>query len=364
MGLLRSILALPGDLRWRLSLSRQKWTAPAGEPVIGFGGAGPNSTAFVHGGRVKLIHLARRFAYSDDRFNLLYMVSSVPPDHASTLAKWARQRGARIVWNQNGVGFPAWARGQTAAVNRPMRALLHQADFVVYQSAFCRESADRFLGQPQCLTEVLPNPVDLTEFSPAPEPPDLSVWQLLAAGTHHQPFRVLGAIETLRLLHRAGRPARLLIAGELRWKNARAEVHQAIAAAGLSDLVEVRPRFSQGQAVTMLRAAHILLHAKYHDPCPTMVIEALACGVPVIGSRTGGMEELVGNKAGALIEVPVSWERPAYPAPEELAAAVERVMSDWPARSQAARTRAEQLFAAEQWLDRHEAIFRQLLDQR
>ena len=48
----------------------------------------------------------------------------------------------------------------------------------------------------------------------------------------------------------------------------------------------------------MLRRAHVLLHTKVNDPCPTAVIEAMACGLPVAYPASGGTVELVGDEAG------------------------------------------------------------------
>jgi glycosyltransferase involved in cell wall biosynthesis len=357
----RELLDLPGRLRYRRKLSRRRISSPVGRPVVAFGESRPRDGEIIHGGRVKLLQLMRAFAHNEEEFNVLYLVSSAIPRHALELVRWAKRGGAKFVWNQNGVGFPAWAGTDWARVNRPMAELLQAADFVVYQSAFCKESAGRWLGAAKSASEVLFNPVDLAAFGPAIEPPPLDCWRLLAAGTHHQPFRVLGAIETLQHLCAAGQPARLTVAGELRWPGAEREVRETIKRAGVGNAVELLPPFTQAAAVDLLRSTHVLLHGKYHDPCPTMVIEALACGIPVVGSRSGGMPELLGADGGELVEVPRTWERSAYPKPEEMAAAINRIMREWPLRSCQARARAERLFDAGRWVDAHGRIFRSLL---
>ena len=237
-------------------------------------------------------------------------------------------------------------------------ALLRLADHVIYQSAFCRESADRWLGS--CGVSI-----DGSVQSGGPRrlragPRSRRLWIAGVCSRRARiisPFACSAPSRRSRHLRDDGRPASLTVAGELRWPGAEAEVRAAIAEAHLEGDVELRPPFTQSEAAALLRGSHLLLHAKYHDPCPTMVIEALACGVPVIGSRSGGMPELVGDDGGELIDVPLSWERAAYPSPAELAAAIVRLMRDWPERSRGARARAERLFSTQGWLEAHAAIF-------
>ncbi len=357
--LARTLLELPERLRYRQSLMLQGFRPAKGGPALNYHGLITNSTN-VAGGKVKLLHLRDRFPERED-FNILYLVSSVMPPFAGELVRWAKRHGAKFVWNQNGVGFPAWAGFRTGEINRPMARLLRQADHVVYQSEFCRTSADRWLGPTHGPSSVLYNPVDTAVFSPAPTPPSLEHWRLLAAGTHYQPYRVLGALETVRVLLDAGHRVLLTVAGAMRWPNADGEVHAAITRLRLAEHVTLRPAFSQEEAVKIYRQAHILLHLKYHDPCPTVAIEALSCGLPVITSDSGGMPELVGKDGGELLGVPISWDEAGYPLPRRIAASVARVMANWPTRSQAARARAEQHFKAGEWVDAHERIFNDLL---
>ena len=141
-----ALLRLPSRLAFRRALSRRPIALPRGAPALSYGGVLPREPgAIVAGGRVKLRHLDRAFP-EQEHFNVLYLVSSAVPPHAGELVRWAKARGAKLVWNQNGVAFPAWAGRRFAETNRPMAELRRLADFVVYQSEFCRESADRFLG--------------------------------------------------------------------------------------------------------------------------------------------------------------------------------------------------------------------------
>ena len=143
---LEQMVRWPGRMRYRRELKQRPFDLPAGGPRINYAGAEPQPGQIVHGGRVKLLALLERFPHCEREFNAIYLVSSALPLHVLDFVRWAKDRGVRFIWNQNGVAFPAWAGGSATAVNRPMAELLQLADFVVYQSEFCRVSADRQLG--------------------------------------------------------------------------------------------------------------------------------------------------------------------------------------------------------------------------
>jgi glycosyltransferase involved in cell wall biosynthesis len=360
--MLRAAADAPSRQAYRRDLESGDFRLAEGGPALNFGAALPSEGgALLHGGKVKLAHLNRAFPESRESWNILYLVSSAIQRHALELVDFARSRGVKFVWNQNGVGFPGWAGGEAEDFNGPMRKLRSRADFIVYQSRFCQESADRFLGPAKAGHAILFNPVDLAMFRPAVSPPDQKTWRLLAAGTHMESERVTRAIETLEELRRRGHAAELTIAGRFRWRHADEEIADAIERANVMEWTHLRPAYSQAEAVAMLHGSHLLLHLKYHDPCPTAVIEAMACGVPVIGSHSGGLPELLGAEGGELLDVAQSWDKRFYPGASELADAVEKIMAAWQTRSSAARVRAEAHFDHQAWVQRHREIFEKAL---
>ena len=52
-----------------------------------------------------------------------------------------------------------------------------------------------------------------------------------------------------------------------------------------------------------------------YRPCPTLVVEAMACGLPVVHAASGGTAELVGDVGGIGVPHRVSWERDEPPSP-------------------------------------------------
>ena len=54
-------------------------------------------------------------------------------------------------------------------------------------------------------------------------------------------------------------------------------------------------------------AAVLLAPSRNDDPCPMTVVEALADGLPVLGSARGGIPELVGEEAALPPDDPAAW---------------------------------------------------------
>ena len=350
--------------RHRRTLEQHELAVPSQGIHVSYGDVQPRGAEeTVRSGRVKLLHLQEAFPASDRRFNILYLVSSAQPRFAAELADWARGRGARVVLNQNGVAYPAWAGRSYDRLNARARAVMRTAHYVIYQSEFCRTSSDRFLGPASAPWEVVYNCIDTERFRPAMEPIPPEPWTLLVAGVHQQRDRVLSALEAAAILKRRGAAVRLLLAGAPSWPGAEADVPEDIRRLGLQREVEILGPYSQAAAPAIFRLAHVLLHPKYKDPSPTVPLEAMAAGVPVVGSQSGGMPELIGSDAGLLIDVPDSWDVMHVPDPASMADAVTAIMAGWPGWSQRARRRAEEGFRKDAWIGRHREIFAGLLGQ-
>ena len=331
-------------------------------PVLNYGRLDQpaGSSGLPIGGQIKLIPLREKFPEHYDRFNIIYLVSSALPPHAEEIVAAAKRQGVRLVWNQNGIAYPGCYGDYYAWFNLRMAGLRSQADYIFNQSEFSRLSADRYLGPSTAPSEICLNPVDTQMFSPAEAALPSEPWQILAAGTSHAIYRTKSALDTLRALLRCGHKVHLTIAGEFRWKNAAAEVDHEME--GIRDHVTILPPFRQSEAPDIYRRAHVLLHTKFNDPCPTVPIEAMACGVPVVGTRSGGMPELVPNAVGVLVPVRQSWMEDFAGDPSALAAGVEQIMEKHPAMSQAARDHAVRTFDVNRWIERHAAVFQNLLD--
>jgi glycosyltransferase involved in cell wall biosynthesis len=358
---LRPLSALPRSLRILLMKP-----VTDRKPHVFYGYAHiPDGTEHAHGGIVKAQLMQGAFPNASRRFNILYFVSSRIPYGAVQIAAAAKMRGAHLVWNQNGVAYQAWHGPGWEAVNAPLTKLVHAADHVFYQSEFCRLSADRYLGIRKGPWEILYNPVDTHTFVPGSSDPSPRCLVLLLAGNQYQYYRLSTAIEVLAGVLRLGTDAKLLITGKLSWIPDEAEAartaRRCAAERGVLDRIVFLGPYTQKAAPTIFRQAHVLLHTKFNDPCPGVVMEAMACGLPVVYSESGGVPELVGKDAGIGIAVERSWERDIPPDPNAMAAAVCKVAERRQDFSDAARQRAQEKFDIRPWLQRHREVFESLV---
>lgn len=353
---------LPVAVRRWISIARAR-PRPASAGIRVYYGRDrlPHRGEVAHGGTIKLQALADVFDNSPRDFNVLYLGSSTMPDDALVLVRLARRRHASFVWNQNGVAYLGWHGPGWERTNRPRARLLSEADHVIYQSEFCKLSSDRFYGKAPAASEVLHNPVDTKRFTPRSGPRATNGLTLLLGGKQYQRYRLEAALETLRLLPGS---VRLTVTGDLCWDADRRRCRQGADALvrelGLESRVEFTGPYRQQDAPELFRGGDILLHTKYNDPCPTVVLEAMASGLPVVYSASGGTPELVGGQAGIGVPAPLDWERDHPPDAEQLAEAVHELGERLDEASEAARARAES-FDVRAWIERHRQLFEELL---
>ncbi len=341
--------------RWARLLTRGR---AASDPRVFYGwDLIPAPGRPVAGGTAKLQKLAARWPNRPTDFSILYLGSTYLPRDLRPLLWLARRREAGIVVNQDGVAYPGWAGDRVEELNVPLRRAVLAADHVVYQSGFSKRSSDQFLGVARGTWEIIPNAVDVELFTPGPAPAEGPI--VLLGGDQTQAYRLELGLETFRHVLRAHPGARLHVSGRLV-----SDPGPTMRRLGLEQSVDFVGRYTQAEAPGVFRRAHVLLHTKVNDPCPTTVIEAMACGLPVVYAASGGTVELVGDEAGIGVPHPDGYERDEPPSAEALAAAVSGVLADRVRLAEGARRRAVEHYPLTGWLDRHAALFRELLERR
>ncbi|MDP3512772.1 MAG: glycosyltransferase family 4 protein [Sulfuritalea sp.] len=362
---------------WTKKLLRDAYTAACGAQVlcnlavprreelaVNYGGARRGDFG---GPLVKVKRLREYFPEVRWGYNLVYLLSNTPylPGMALDVLK---RRGVPIVHNQNGVFYKAWYAGDWAAQNRRMARSYHAADWVFYQSEFCRRAADKFLGARSGSGEILYNAVDTERFRPHLRAPDSArndYYCFLITGKidRHLYYRLESTIAGLRIACDGGLNARLKVAG---WvdSEARSRAESQASELGLAGRIEFMGAYTQEQAPDVYRNADAYVMTKHNDPCPNTVLEALASGLPILYSDSGGVPELAGTEAGVALTCPEDWDTTQTPKAEAIGEGMLRIAAGHDAFAAAARRRAVERFDIEHWIDRHRSVFQDLLAQR
>ena len=329
------------------------------EPKVYYGGA---RSGDIGGPLVKMKRLTEAFPEHLWDYNLVYVLSNAAYLPTAAVLRFKRH-GIEIVHNQDGVFYPAWYAGDWQAANSRMAVTYHAAKHVFWQSGFCRRAANRFLGERDGAGEILYNAVDTVRFTPRRESgDDRRPCRFLVTGkfTSHIYYRLETTVRGLALARKRGQSAELLCAGWFE-PSVLAGVRHLADTLGVASLVDFRGPYTQADAPGIYRSADVYVTTKHMDPCPNAVIEALACGLPVLYSSSGGVPEMVGSEAGIGIDAPEDWEQTFLPTPEAVAAGMLAIAEDRQSRGLAARQRAVEKFGLAAWLQRHRAVFQEIL---
>jgi glycosyltransferase involved in cell wall biosynthesis len=348
---------------YRLSQAATAIAARRGEstvPRVYYGGARAGDQG---GPLVKIKRLRQYFPEDKLRFNLVYVLSNAPylPSFALRALK---TKGIPIVHNQNGVFYPAWFDGDWKAENARMALSYKLADHVFFQSDFCRRAAEQFLAPREGPWDILHNAVDTKLFSPGDESARATdaPFTVLITGkiNHHLFYRIDSTLRGVARARATGLNARLRIAGILD-ASSRSEANRLAEDLGMANALDLSGPYVQSDSPDIYRSADVYITTKHNDPCPNAVIEALACGLPIIYSDTGGVPELVGPDAGVALPCAEDWERAHVPDATDIADALMRVAGDDGTMAATARRRAVERFDIANWIERHRQVFVGLL---
>lgn len=203
------------------------------------------------------------------------------------------------------------------------RVLASRTDLFLFESAYGRDTFAAKVCEPGSRARIVHNGVAEAEF--APVMPAADATDLLFVGELRTLKGVDVLLEAIALLKRTGTPLSATIVGD--GPDAAAFRRQA-ADLGLGDAVRFPGPLPARRAFAMGR---LLVVPSRAESLPYIVLEAGAAGLPLIASHVGGIHEIFGPDAGALV--------PAG-SPSALAEAIGRALADRPgAQALAARLR-------------------------
>ena len=261
--------------------------------------------------------IIKKEMYSENRFNKWINLSfkDIPDCVKNKLEKVELTVRFDGIWNTTFIPrwfFPGIAKGiNTAIFKRLNKTILNNyklADKVIYQSEFSKFQTEKLLFERFKLTAplkestIIYNGVDLACFKPMKEyrnkenfPNILISHRLAPSKRAHQAYliieRLIEIYPNLKV-HVVGSG----ITNPFRFgKNSRAEMIKDIKKRGLSKYFVFRGHIEPMELAKVYNACDFMLNLSYADPCPNVVVEAMACGLPVVAPNHGGIPELVGD---------------------------------------------------------------------
>jgi glycosyltransferase involved in cell wall biosynthesis len=214
------------------------------------------------------------------------------------------------------------------------------AHAIVYQSRFAQAWWERERGFTQSPSSIILNGVALDRYTPdGPHSRPADKWRILlvegrlAGGYEIGLETATGMMERLRDLDDF--PMEMVVVGTM--DSLLQEDWQRRSLVPMVFLGQVPP----AQIPEIDRSAHILYSADIHAACPNSVVEALACGLPVVSFDTGALAELVTEGSGRVVPYGGDAWKLDPPDLDGLARASLDVLRNQTAFRGAARARAE-----------------------
>jgi len=270
----------------------------------------------------------------------------------------ARRRGVAVLQRLNGMNWIHRRRrtGLRHFIRAEANNLVLQfirrrvATHVVYQSEFARAWWDRKHLPTPVPTSVVLNGVPLDLYTPGgPEAPPADRIRLLVVEANLDSGYDVGLTWALelagKLQSRMARKVELVVAGRVPETLRR----QADASApGPIKWLGVVPPDS---IPALDRSAHVLFASDVMPACPNAVVEALACGLPVVSFDTGALPDLVTGDSGRIVAYGGDAWKLDPPDLDSLASAAAEVIDGGERFRRAARARAEAGLNVETMID-------------
>ena len=189
-----------------------------------------------------------------------------------------------------------------------IRQQLHDVDLFLSVSEYYAEFMPRYLGIPASKIHVVPLGINPHGFElRAPNATEPFTVGFLARVAPEKGLHVLA--EAYRLLRHSGDlpQAKFEVAGYMAadCKPYLNEIEADLRQAKLGDEFHYRGVLDRAEKIAFLRGLDVMsIPATYDEPKGVSLLEAMACGVPVVQPRRGGFTEIVEKTGGGLLVAP------------------------------------------------------------
>ena len=207
-------------------------------------------------------------------------------------AVWiAKLRGVAVVINYRGGEAGAFlARSYTW-----VRPTLQCANALIVPSGFLQQEV---FSRYDIQVGVVPNIIDLNRFTATRQPAPTLSPHIVVTRNLEPIYDIPTALRAFQRLRTVFPEAHLTIAGS---GPLQAELVRLTAKLGLTEAVTFTGRLDNERIAALYHTADLLLNPSLADNMPISILEALACGVPVVSTQVGGIPFLLENGRTALL---------------------------------------------------------------
>lgn len=202
----------------------------------------------------------------------------------------ARARGVPVIVNYHGGGAEAFFRRAGEADLAHLRA----ADAVVVPSDYLREVFARFGVD----AVVVPNVIDTERFRPRPESREAGLFHVVVTRNLEPVYDNATALAAFALAAPRLGACLLTIAGS---GPERTRLEALAGELGVADRVRFTGRIDNAAMPALYQGASVMVNPSRVDNQPVSILEAFACGVPVVSTNVGGVPRVAEDGRTALL---------------------------------------------------------------
>jgi len=255
------------------------------------------------------------------RFDVLFGPNFVPPPTRKPVVVTVHDLAFKR--------YPDTAPHGTRRWLRQLEAALRRATCVIAVSQSTKRDLIELLAVPEQRVTVIPHGVDMDVFRPAPAQVigeararlGIDGPYLLALGGIEPRKNLSGLLSAYARLAADIRPALVIAGGGVEWNpEGRVLLREALEALepSVRRHVVTTGYVTEGDKVALLTGAEALVYPSLYEGFGLPVLEAMACGTPVVTSNVSALPEVAG---GAAVLVDPS-------DPESIAEGISRVLTD------------------------------------
>ncbi|MFZ6021555.1 MAG: glycosyltransferase family 4 protein [Chloroflexota bacterium] len=293
--------------------------------------------------RPQIVHIATAFGWSFLKHSLCVLIAKIA--------------GCRVLLHPH-CSFAAMYSNHSSIWKAIFRLLIRLPNAVLILSSEWKKLREIC---PSCKTYLLPNAIDLKPYLPLArnrfnQPNHSSPTQILFLGHIGKAKGSFVLVETAKILKEKGEDFFIHLVGSELTKGEIVSLQKMIEEFNLEDVIQIHPPAFGEQKLGFFRHADVFAYPSFHEGIPLAVIEAMACGLPVVATRVGGLPDLIQEGINGFLVPPGQ--------PDALADKIAILIRDDNLRQKMQKESyrlAEGQFEIEQYVDQLVNIYRALL---